>query len=985
MAAPRAIQQLVDRFHRNLDQYRSQSYNETQVRREFLDPLFGALGWDVTNQQGYAEQYKEVIHEDQLRVGSSTKAPDYCFRIGGTRKFFLEAKKPAVNIKDSTPPAFQLRRYAWSAKLSLSVLSDFEEFSIYDCRSRPSKADKASTGRTAYFTYTDYYDRWDEIAAIFSKEAVLMGSFDRYATASSNRKGTATVDGEFLKELESWRRIIAKNIADKNKKLGCTELSYAVQRTLDRIIFLRICEDRGIEPHGQLQALLDGEGVYKRLVALFEKADDRYNSGLFHFHKESNRPEPPDELSPKLKIEDGVLKEVLNSLYYPESPYEFSVMPADILGHIYERFLGQVITLDSSRRVVIKDKLDNRKSGGVFYTPTNIVEHIVKSTVGSALSGLTPVEASKLTIVDPSCGSGSFLLGAYQYLLDWNRNWYANNNPENHVDKVVKTHTGGWRLSISEKKRILLNNIYGVDIDAQAVETTKLSLLLKLLEDENHSSVEAQLARRREKALPDLGENIKCGNSLIDSKGPAQLKLKLSLQDALELNAFDWQKEFPKAFSRGSQGFDVVIGNPPYDVVEKDRLENSKPHRILQDHVRASEDYAGAKMGKLNLYRLFLVRSLAITKTGGHFGMIVPMAIMADISCSDTRKHLLSSSNELHLDCFPQKDNANRRVFADAKLSTVVIRCTKERAGPERESMLKIRVHPWNGFTDPFKEAWINPLDLQLLDPEKLPIPLVDEAEWQLCRKLHASGDCTRLGEVPGVVVNRGEINQTVYKKFIKDKEVGNARLLKGVEVGPFEIRAKMRQGKRQWFDEKAYLQVSSAKDLPTKRRISTQRITGVDDTRRLIATIVEPLTYFADSTNSVSLATDCKYSLEYIVALLNSHLYQWRFRLTSTNNNVGTGELEAMPFKMLDFSVRKEKDLHDRITAEVKNITQLKIKASVAKTSSESQKIERLIIRLELNINKLVNELFGLNEFEATMILNCATGASSKTAQEAA
>ena len=191
MSAPNEIIELIGRFERNLVAYKSGQYNETQLRREFLDPFFETLGWDVNNKQGYAEAYKDVIHEDAIKIGSATKAPDYCFRIGGTRKFFVEAKKPSVNLRDDVSPAFQLRRYAWSAKLPLSILTDFEEFLVYDCRIKPDKTDKPSTSRVLYLNYAEYPQRWDEIASIFSRDAILKGSFDKYAESTKLKKGTA--------------------------------------------------------------------------------------------------------------------------------------------------------------------------------------------------------------------------------------------------------------------------------------------------------------------------------------------------------------------------------------------------------------------------------------------------------------------------------------------------------------------------------------------------------------------------------------------------------------------------------------------------------------------------------------------------------------------------------------------------------------------------------------------------------------------------
>ena len=496
MPAPKEILDLVERFGQHLDAYRNGTYKEAQLRQEFLDPFFRALGWDMDNTQSYAEAYKEVIHEDAVKIGDFIKAPDYSFRIGGTRKFFVEAKKPSVYIKGEPEPAFQLRRYAWSGKLPLSILTDFEEFAVYDCRIKPAKTDKADKARINYWTYKEYADKWDEIAAIFSKDAVLKGSFDKYAATAKGKKGTAAVDAAFLDEIESWRESLAKNIALRNPELSQKALNYAVQQTIDRIIFLRICEDRGIEPYGQLQALQNGVNVYQRLSEYFRKADERYNSGLFHFQKEDDRAEEPDRLTLGLDIDDKPLKEIFQNLYYPDSPYEFSVLGADILGSVYEQFLGKVIRLTEGHHAKIEEKPEVKKAGGVYYTPTYIVDYIVKHTVGKLVEGKTPKQVEKLRILDPACGSGSFLIGAYQYLLNWHRDWYEKDGAVKHAKgkspKLCQGARGEWKLTTGERRRVLLNNIYGVDIDTQAVEVTKLSLLLKVLEQQSGSITDTE-------------------------------------------------------------------------------------------------------------------------------------------------------------------------------------------------------------------------------------------------------------------------------------------------------------------------------------------------------------------------------------------------------------------------------------------------------------------------------------------------------------
>jgi len=646
LAAPKAIAELVTKFDRNVGSYRSGQYNETQLRREFIDPFFKILGWDVDNERGYAEAYKDVVHEDAIKVGASTKAPDYCFRIGGARKFFVEAKKPSVNLKDDISPAFQLRRYSWSAKLPLGILTDFEELAVYDGRAPPAKSDKASVARVKYFTYQEYVDRWDEIASIFSREEVLKGSFDRYVESTKTKRGTAEVDAAFLREIEAWRDLLARNIALRNPDLTVRELNFAVQRTIDRIVFLRICEDRGIEKYGWLSSLLESGRVYPRLCELFRRAEERYNSGLFHFEEDDACQEPPDELTLALAIDDKVLKDIIRDLYYPDSPYEFSVLPPEILGQVYEQFLGKVISLTSGHRAKVEEKPEVRKAGGVYYTPSFIVSYIVDNTVGKLLAGQTPAAVSDLRILDPACGSGSFLIGAYQRLLDWHRDWYVEKlvplleegktpsskevlallpagytapnkrrekkeaNRDQPPDFPIFEGVGGeWKLTTRERRRILLNNIYGVDIDSQAVEVTKLSLHLKVLEGESEETLSKQLKLFQERALPDLGQNIKCGNSLIGwdilESNPG-----MNEEEIERINPFDWEGEFPEIMGRG--GFDAVIGNPPYGAEFPEVTINYLKNKFY------------TYMWRGESYLCFVENAVKSSKLGGKLGYIIP-------------------------------------------------------------------------------------------------------------------------------------------------------------------------------------------------------------------------------------------------------------------------------------------------------------------------------------------------------------------------
>lgn len=664
---PPQVLELVQRFDRNLDAYRSPHYNETQVRREFLDPLFKSLGWDIDNEQGYAEAYKDVVHEDAIRVGEATKAPDYCFRIGGTRKFFLEAKRPSVDIKNDVSPAFQLRRYAWTTKLPLSVLSDFEEFAVYDCRLKPDHKHSAAIGRILYIPYTDYAQRWDEIAGIFSRDAVLKGSFDKFAESTRAKGGTADVDDEFLKTIEAWRADLARNLALRNPNLSQRELNFSVQRTIDRIIFLRIGEGRGIEDYGRLRALTNGDRIYPRLVQLFEEADARYNSGLFHFKPEKDRHEAPDELTLALDIDDKLLRDIIKGLYYPESPYVFSALPADILGQVYEQFLGKVIRLTEGHRAVVEEKPEVKKAGGVYYTPTYVVDYIVQTTVGRLLEGKTPRQAAKLKILDPACGSGSFLIGAYEYLLKWHRDFYTKHDPAKWAKGakpvLVQVGPANWKLTIAERKRILLDNIFGVDIDSQAVETTKLSLLLKVLEGETQQSLQPVLRLFHERALPDLGDNIKCGNSLIGPDLYQQQQIPLIDDDErYRINIFDWWGKDGFPLIKQAGGFDAVIGNPPY--VDIKALPD-----VDVDYIFAK--YASAN-NRINLFAAFIEKSLQLSKqTSFRFAMIVPTALLTQDSYRQLRKQVITSYQVARIVRLPNESFG--AAAGDVKVDTVIV------------------------------------------------------------------------------------------------------------------------------------------------------------------------------------------------------------------------------------------------------------------------------------------------------------------------
>lgn len=952
MTLPPRIQELVERFRENREAYRSGSYNETQIRREFIDPLFEELGWDIDNAQGYAEAYKDVIHEDAIKIGGNTKAPDYAFRVGGTRKFFLEAKKPAVNIRDDIHPAYQLRRYAWSAKLPLSILTDFEEFAVYDCRIKPEKTDKASVARIAYFTFESYDEKWNEMAAVFSRNAILKGSFDKYADDNKRKRGTAEVDDAFLAEIESWREKLARNIALRNPTLSARELNTAVQRTIDRIIFLRIAEDRAIEPYGRLQTLKEGKYVYTRLATFFRQADDRYNSGLFHFRQGDGSEETLDNFTLGLKIDDKVLKDILSSLYYPESPYEFSVLPADILGQVYEQFLGKVISL-SGTRAVIEEKPEVKKAGGVYYTPTYIVQYIIQNTLGEFLNGKTPAQvagldkrlksARPLRILDPACGSGSFLIEAYQYLLDWYRDQYAREDPERSAKgkspKLYQAPGGEWRLTIAERRRILLNHIFGVDIDHQAVEVTKLSLLLKVLEGERADAIASQMDMFHIRALPDLASNIKCGNSLI---GPefydAFQESMFDDNQRFKINVFRWGDEFDDIIRGG--GFDVVIGNPPYGA----------------DYTKQEKEFFQSrfsyKKGKPETYLFFVEVGFNLLRTGGRLGYITPNAWLTNYYGRQMRDFVLRNSQVMQI-----VDLEPTRVFEAAVVDTAILITRKSKT---QGSIVRI----FRGTTDhKIKFAFEARQEDWLKDDDLLINVHASMEDVSLLRKIELSkrtlGELAEYsqGVIPYKTKEDGKKN--AYIGPIAKDSTWKPLIESANQVQRFVIetpRAHIKYGKWLWCArEPKYFDREKILFHRVRKKMRVQLVGAIDSNQAVNRHSLSNLILKNENGGD---------KLWALLAIFNSKIANWWFVKTyGLLMEVGGFKVEKIPLP-----IKWEKSWK-KLAEEARNLTNLRKKVAGARDETSRRNYRREYERAEERLEKLVASAYDLTADDITRV----------------
>lgn len=991
MGAPDKIKTLVESFHRNIDDYKIGRKNETELRREYLDPFFTELGWDVENKAGFADAYKDVIHEYSLKTKDVREAPDYCFRIGGTRKFFVEAKKPSVNVKDDIHPAFQLRSYAWSAKLSLSILTDFEEFAVYDCRIPPNKKDKASNARIMFLTYDQYIDKWDELVNIFSLDAIRKGSFDKYIESNKRKKGTAEVDEVFLEQMEQWRKSLAKNIALRNPKLSIRELNYSVQKTIDRIIFLRICEDRGIEDYGQLMALQNGVNVYDRLKQIFYRADEKYNSGLFHFEKERDRIEPPDNLTLDLTIDDKTIKEIVKELYYPESPYEFSVLPADILGQVYEQFLGKVIRLTAGHQAVIDDKPEVKKAGGVYYTPTYIVDYIVNNTVGRLLTssplrkrrteeGLNspisprgdkggfqnPKQVNNLKILDPACGSGSFLLGAYQYLLDWHLKYYLKELETS--DKLLKqkqppvyiNDRGVYLLTTSEKKRILLNNIYGVDIDPQAVEVTKLSLILKVLEGESTQTLSNELQFFRERALPDLSNNIKCGNSLIGPDFYNQTEMNfLDDEEKLRINVFDWHKEFPQVFSPRhsgldpeSFGFDVVIGNPPYGYLISEQEQN---------YFRKTYHYQNYQK---DMYLLFLERYNFMLKVYGKLGVIISNTWLQSITFKEIRSYLVNNftwEKILHL---PEK------VFKAVVDTNVLI----------FQKTTNIKNFNYDFIVEEIRNRTVHPLhtlNMNSFSHEGEVINIVTNKSGQdLFNKIVGNSKPLKdyfivYNGIKPFEKGKGAPPQTektmIEKPFVKEG-VKPGKDWQPLLRGSLINRYKNLWSKDYWILYGNWLAAPRDSSIFSNPNKIFVRQTG----DRIIATFSNELFYARNNLHIIIPKIEL-YSFMTLLGIINSRLIDYWYSIINPEKGEALAEVkkahvESIPIPSID-CIPSNSEISLNIESDVKLLLELNSKISFVKTPTERTAIERQIQATDTQIDQLVYQLYGLTPEEIKIV----------------
>lgn len=658
--------ELVDDFEKHFDHYKK-NFDEASTRKRFIDRFFSALGWAVDPDNKISPHLQEVTVEDpqkQLK-NEGTKFADYAFfTVNGEKRkhaFFVEAKQPSVEIKNAEP-YLQVKNYAKYKGLPISILTDFEQFHIVDCRT-PFKPKHALEGDHKEYIYTDFRDKnkFKFVFDLLSKKSVHEGSIESYVSTLKIKKGYIVakdplerIGDEFLSYIEGLRYEVASNYKKVNSALDGEELTEATQKLIDRLIFIRFLEDKHIEQKSFVRKWSESKRPYSDFLKDCKDFDKVYNGIIFKHH--------PIVDNPLYSKDDMWFQKVCNDMVDPfsENKFYFNYIPIHILGSVYERFLGSIVRA-TPKKISIEQKPEVLKANGVFYTPKYIVDHIVNETVGKVIKGLKPSLITEKSFADIACGSGSFLIGVYDCIHNYLVEYYNKRKAEAVKDGCLLNTNGFYRLSLKQKRSILINNIYGNDIDSQAVEVTQLSLFLKMLEEETQETIIQKGNLLDVTILPSLNRNIFHGNSLIGKEIDAQKDL-FSAGDFKHLYPFEYWDNLPKIKHRG--GFDAIIGNPPYvkEYTSKETFKNVKLGSLNKYF-----------QGKMDLWYFFVCYGIDLLKKDGQLGYIVPNNWVSNSGASILRNKILSDSK---IDALI--DFEDFMVFRNASIQTMIILLTKD-------------------------------------------------------------------------------------------------------------------------------------------------------------------------------------------------------------------------------------------------------------------------------------------------------------------
>lgn len=948
--------ELIETFKANEAHYLSPSYVEARVRQDFIDKLFTALGWDVLHdfQKNPFEQEVKVEKPQRQEGHQAQKRADYAFYLAPDFKkvqFFVEAKKPSRTLRQNRDDYFQTAKYGWNSQTGISILTDFEEIVMIDCRFKPD-FDTILSNEIKYYKYLDLLDedKFSEFYWLFSREAVDAGNLTKFVENLPQPKGKAkqlklfggryqNIDDSFLDYIDDIRLQMAQAFYQNNPTLDHYDLTEATQRTIDRLVFIRFLEDKQIEPEDLMHGISTSEHPWRKFIELSKRLDAKYNGVVFKEHF--------IDKNAFLGANEELFKSIAQDLDHTNTPYDFNYIPIHILGNIYERFLGKIIVVeDGKARIELKPEV--RKAGGVFYTPKYIVDYIVVNTVGKKIADKKPKEIAKLKFADIACGSGSFLIGVYDFLLDYYKKYYNQNPDEAKKDGCIyDSENQIWVLSIRQKQQILLDNVFGVDIDLQATEVSQVSLFLKLLEDETMATANDMNVLFAEKILPDLSGNIKCGNSLIGYEIMDGV-LEFGKEEMRKLNPFDFEQAFPTVFSGKSKGFDCIVGNPPYvKVVDKFILKFFQQNYQHQNY-------------QYDLYLLFLERYHHLLNKTGLLGVIIPNTWLQSVTFTNIRKHLLNAYS------WKKILHSKKHIF-DAVVDTHVIIFENGNAGKE------------------------NYFDVDLVQDEKaIPYQQLDQnafekngeivnvlarpEETQLYKKILENS--TKVTEI-SVVYNgvkpfekgKGNPKQTEETMLLKPFVKENQQKPDGENWMPL-LRGSLMNKYVNFWNENSWIQYGEWLAAPRKPEIfeADEKILVRQTGDRIIATKVGNGIIARDNLHII-ISNSMNHN--FILANLNSKLTDFYYQQLNPEKGevlaqVKKTHVEQLPIPKI---TPENQALHDALVKLVEQMLQAKKDEQNAVTDHDKNFYRNLIQSLDNRINKAVYELYDLTAEEIALV----------------
>jgi type I restriction-modification system DNA methylase subunit len=950
-AASERVQKLAQEFDENKKFYLSTEYQESEVRKDFIDKFLIALGWDVNHETQKNPFKQEVKVERGVAIGQSQRRADYAFYIDPDFRdpqLFAEAKKPASDLS-SADNCFQTIRYGWNASMRIAVLTNFEQFIILDCRYKPD-IDTATEQIIQKFHFSEYGDseKFAEIFYLFSRDAIAGGSLEKYAEKLPKRRGKAVqrglfkggwqpVDESFLEELDSYRDVLARNFKNHNPELDGETLTEVTQRTIDRLVFLRFLEDKLIESEPHVSEFGDKGHAWREFVTLSRHLDHIYNGIVFKKHDILDAPD--------FKVDETQFGDLCEELAHANSPYDFNFIPIHILGSIYERFLGKVIIV-TNKQAHIEPKPEVRKAGGVYYTPDYIVRYIVENTVGKLIAGKTPAQITEMRFADIACGSGSFLIAIYDLLLHYHRDWYNGHPSRAEKDDCVKRDDGFWHLSLRQRRKILLNNIYGVDIDSQAVEVAQLSLYLKLLEEETTASARNYQLEFHETLLPPLNKNIVCGNSLI---GLDILDGHLfPAEEERKLNPMNFENRFPEVIKRG--GFDAIVGNPPYIQLSMKEFRNE----IVNSYLRETYKFSG---GRLNTFAFFIERARKKLSEGGTLGYIVPNTILSQEYYEDLRLKMIQ---ETIIDSITIPVG---QVFKDAVVETAILILKKDDRARNKKSKSYIRFSmlredgriegsadiPQKKLLRNYKASFVTPLD-----------PAIAAIRYRMDKNPEKFGRWLNVNQAIALKHDRAAcLTQT--KQTDAHREILDGRHIERYFTG----------------ESPNYFKFDLSKIHSCKRKdifLLPEKILFRRVGESLVGSLDTEMKFALNTLVVMSPVPDCPYDLRFILGLFNSKVLNFYYVnfLKSTKkifSEIQARQVEQLPISALDMSDNLDRIRHDRLVSYVNQILIAKKALKAAKTDKDKTYLESKCEMLDRQIDQLVYELYGLSEDEIKIV----------------